>query len=233
MGHTTAGRAGVCSHRGQSRVRCDWGALRWCLSKFGWLIVSEKVAVRSWKQEFVWGWDDVTAQTGDFRRFERCCVRSAVYVRACIRKVSRWMLPLSWSVFLSGQQIDRPPYWFQLLLLCSSSITHKSVLLSSSVTCSHFPTLSHNFFFCLSLSSTLYPVCVFMFSIFSLFPFVISFSNSFVSVFPLFPVFLYLFSHFISISAHHSFLSAAQSQRVDDLAEKNSIANTKEINNVT
>ena len=31
-------------------------------------------------------------------------------VSACIRIVSWWMLPLSWSVFLSGQQIDPPLY---------------------------------------------------------------------------------------------------------------------------
>lgn len=140
-------------------------------------------------------------------------ISRCVCVCACIRSVSWWMLPLSWSVFLSGQQIDPPPHRSQLLLLCLSSFNHKSLLLASSVTWSHFP----NPLLFLTISTFVY----LSLPLYSL-PHILLWLSSI-----LIPLFLssYLcltlsFSHFLSISAHLSFLSAAQSQRVDDLAGK-------------
>lgn len=95
-----------------------------------------------------------------------------VCVCACIRIVSWWMLSLSWSVFLLRQQIDPPFYRLQLLLLCLSFFIHKSLLLASFITFSHFSfTPSHNFYFCLSLSSTFHPFPLLLISFFGcLFP---------------------------------------------------------------
>ncbi len=172
------------------------------------------------------------AQRGSFRKDEGCggsllshthththlfsLIASVriVCVCACIRIVSWWMLPLSWSVFHSGQQSNRPLHRSQFL----SSFTHKSLLLASSVTCSCFPTLLH------SLKFLLWSLCQLL-TFYSFLLFLISCSSCLFPLYPLsvLPLPLYSFmllSHFIFLSLSLSFLSGAQSQRVDDLAGK-------------
>lgn len=84
MGHTTAPSVGggggpaVCTH---TEVKAGlWWLGSTCSrlsSIFGWLIVSEEVVVRAWKQEFVGGnsscwWGKMMAQSRSFRRDEGC-----------------------------------------------------------------------------------------------------------------------------------------------------------------